>query len=143
MSGIAHPTFGGDRCCGQNALLESEGRLDIVRIALRPKGSISEALRELVGPRRQSELKVHSGSAVTFSAVTAATFPCTALSSIRHYNFCFGIEVFAMHKASAKINSERVLGVSADPCPSMEIDLNEVSRVSASGIIEFTIADKA
>ena len=40
----------------------------------------------------------------------------------------------------AKINSERVYGVLADQCPSMELDLNEVSRVSAPRIFEFTIA---
>ena len=41
---------------------------------------------------------------------------------------------------AAKINSERVYGVLADQCPSMELDLNEVSRVSAPRIFEFTIA---
>jgi hypothetical protein len=43
---------------------------------------------------------------------------------------------------SAKINSERVYGVLADQCPSMELDLNEVSRVSAPRIFEFTIAEE-
>jgi hypothetical protein len=41
---------------------------------------------------------------------------------------------------AAKINSERVYCVSADQCPSMEVDLNEVSRGSAPRIFEFTIA---
>ena len=43
---------------------------------------------------------------------------------------------------AAKINSERVYGVLADQCPSMELDLNEVSRVSAPRIFEFTIAGR-
>jgi len=40
----------------------------------------------------------------------------------------------------AKINSEQAQDDSADQYPSMELNLNEVSRVSAPGFFEFTIA---
>ncbi len=48
-----------------------------------------------------------------------------------------------LRRSAAKINSERVYGVLADQCPSMELDLNEVSRVSAPRIFEFTIAGRS
>ena len=58
---------------------------------------------------------------------------------LRHIALIYGQRKQRRYHA-AKINSERVYGVLADQCPSMELDLNEVSRVSAPRIFEFTIA---
>jgi hypothetical protein len=50
------------------------------------------------------------------------------------------VEVCGAYETSAIPNSERIYVVSADQIPSVELDLNDKSRVSGSKNFEFGIA---